>query len=96
MAVADVFGLGAAVPRCYPRPVVCFDESPVQLIGEAGQYRRNRTVDLFVLLMCIIPGAGQGQRAARSRRLCAMHARPRRDPFIPMAVVGIRAATRSA
>ncbi|MBB4370407.1 hypothetical protein GGD63_003202 [Bradyrhizobium sp. cir1] len=47
------------------RPVVCFDESPVQLIGEARQpipaapgrlerydyeYRRNGTVNLFVLL----------------------------------------------
>jgi hypothetical protein len=45
--------------------VVCFDESPVQLIGEARQpiparpgqlerydyeYRRNGTVNLFVLL----------------------------------------------
>ncbi len=47
------------------RPVVCFDESPVQLIGEVRQpipprpgrperydheYRRNGTVNLFVLL----------------------------------------------
>jgi hypothetical protein len=47
------------------RPVVCFDESPVQLIGEARQpipaepgrlerydyeYRRNGTVNLFVFL----------------------------------------------
>src|SRR6201988_3844787 len=52
----------AADPK---RPVVCFDESPVQLIGEARQpipaepgrlerydyeYRRNGTVNLFVLL----------------------------------------------
>jgi hypothetical protein len=47
------------------RPVVCFDESPTQLIGEVRQpipavpgqlerydyeYRRNGTVNLFVLL----------------------------------------------
>lgn len=47
------------------RPVVCFDESPVQLIGEVRQsipaepgrlerydyeYRRNGTINLFVLL----------------------------------------------
>jgi transposase len=52
----------AADPK---RPVVCFDESPVQLIGEARQpiaaepgqpqrydyeYRRNGTVNLFVFL----------------------------------------------
>src|ERR1700752_3369469 len=52
----------AADPK---RPVVCFDESPVQLIGEARQpipaepgrlerydyeYRRNGTVNLFVVL----------------------------------------------
>ena len=56
--------LYAEVPDA-KRPVVCFDESPVQLIGEARQpipakpgqlerydyeYRRNGTVNLFVLL----------------------------------------------
>jgi transposase len=60
----DVLDLYAAAPDP-KRPVVCFDESPVQLIGEARQpipaapgrlerydyeYRRNGTVNLFVLL----------------------------------------------
>jgi len=60
----DVLDLYAAAPNP-KRPVVCFDESPVQLIGEAHQpiparpgqierydyeYRRNGTVNLFVLL----------------------------------------------
>src|SRR6202041_6397 len=60
----DVLDLYAEAPD--PRqPVVCFDESPVQLIGEVRQpisarpgqlerydyeYRRNGTVNLFVLL----------------------------------------------
>src|SRR5258707_4991120 len=57
-----VLGLYAEVPDP-ERPVVCFDESPVQLIGEVRQpipaepgqlerydceYRRNGTVNLFV------------------------------------------------
>jgi transposase len=60
----DVLDLYAEAPDP-KRPVVCFDESPVQLIGEARQpisaspgqlerydyeYRRNSTVNLFVLL----------------------------------------------
>jgi transposase len=60
----DVLDLYAEAPDP-ERPVVCFDESPVQLIGEARQsipaepgrlkrydyeYRRNGTVNLFVLL----------------------------------------------
>ena len=60
----DVLDLYAEVPDP-KRPVVCFDESPTQLIGEArlpvparpGQlerydyeYRRNGTVNLFVFL----------------------------------------------
>ena len=60
----DVLDLYAEAPDA-KRPVVCFDESPVQLIGEARQpipakpgqlerydyeYRRNGTVNLFVLL----------------------------------------------
>ena len=60
----DVLDLYAEVPDA-KRPVVCFDESPVQLIGEVHQpisakpgqlerydyeYRRNGTVNLFVLL----------------------------------------------
>src|SRR6059058_1549156 len=58
----DVLDLYAEVPDP-ERPLVCFDESPVQLIGEARQpipvrpgqlerydyeYRRNGTVNLFV------------------------------------------------
>lgn len=60
----DVLDLYAETPDP-KRPVVCFDESPVQLIGEARQpipaepgrlerydyeYRRNGTVNLFVFL----------------------------------------------
>ena len=60
----DVLDLYAETPDPR-RPVVCFDESPVQLIGEVRQpiparpgqlerydyeYRRNGTVNLFVLL----------------------------------------------
>src|SRR6201993_1281667 len=60
----DVLDLYAEAPDAR-RPVVCFDESPVQLIGETRQpipakpgrferydyeYRRNGTVNLFVLL----------------------------------------------
>src|SRR6266581_1675405 len=60
----DVLDLYAEAPDP-KRPVVCFDESPVQLIGEVRQpipaepgqlerydyeYRRNGTVNLFVIL----------------------------------------------
>jgi transposase len=60
----DVLDLYAEAPDPQ-RPVVCFDETPVQLIGEARQpipaqpgqlerydyeYRRNGTVNLFVFL----------------------------------------------
>jgi len=60
----DVLDLYAEAPDP-KRPVVCFDESPVQLIGEARQpiparpgqlerydyeYRRNGTVNLFAFL----------------------------------------------
>ena len=60
----DVLDLYAEAPD-RKRPVVCFDESPVQLIGEVRQpiparpgrlerydyeYRRNGTANLFVLL----------------------------------------------
>ena len=60
----DVLDLYAEAPDP-KRPVVCFDESPVQLIGEVRQpipaapgqlerydyeYRRNGTVNLFVVL----------------------------------------------
>ena len=60
----DVLGLYAEAPPP-KRPVVCFDESPTQLIGETRQpipaapgrprrydyeYRRNGTVNMFVFL----------------------------------------------
>ena len=60
----DVLGLYAEAPDP-KRPVVCFDESPIQLIGEVRQpipakpgqierydceYRRNGTANLFVFL----------------------------------------------
>src|ERR1700685_4410198 len=60
----DVLDLYAETPDP-DRPVVCFDESPVQLIGEARQtippepgqlerydceYRRNGTVNLFICI----------------------------------------------
>jgi hypothetical protein len=60
----DVLDLYAEAPDP-KRPVVCFDESPIQLIGEVRQpipaspgqierydceYRRNGTANLFVFL----------------------------------------------
>ena len=60
----DVLDLYAEAPDP-KRPVICFDESPIQLIGEVRQpiparsgqierydceYRRNRTANLFVFL----------------------------------------------
>ena len=71
----DVLDLYAEQPDP-KRPVVCFDESPTQLIGEARQpipaapgrpqrfdyqYRRNGAVNLFVLTP-IAPGAGSRSR----------------------------------
>src|SRR5712672_1124848 len=62
--IEDVLDLYAEAPDP-DRPVVCFDESPTQLIGEARQpisampsqlerydceYRRNGTVNLFIFL----------------------------------------------
>ena len=70
----DVLDLYAEAPDP-KRPVVCFDESPVQLIGEVRQpipaepgqlerydyeYRRNGTVNLFVCLD-VQPAMAQGQ-----------------------------------
>src|ERR1700727_172739 len=83
----DVLDLYAEVPDA-KRPVVCFDESPVQLIGEARQpipakpgqlerydyeYRRNGTVNLFVLLDVHLPwrkGKGTDRRAAEDYAQC--------------------------
>jgi len=77
----DVLDLYAEAPALQ-RPVVCFDESPIQLIGEVhrpiapepGQierydceYQRNGTANLFVLPRCP-PGAGsRSPRAVRRR-----------------------------
>ena len=67
----DVLDLYAEAPDPQ-RPVVCFDESPIQLIGEVrrpippepGQverydceYRRDGTANLFVSLTPTVPGA---------------------------------------
>ena len=92
----DVLDLYAEAPDP-TRPVVCFDESPVQLIGEVRQpipaepgqlerydyeYRRNGTVNLFVCIDVHRPWRkGQSHRAARSRRLRPMHARAHRCPL---------------
>src|SRR5450432_3386952 len=67
----DVLDLYAEAPDP-KRPVVCFDESPVQLIGEVRQpipakpgqlerydyeYRRDGAVNLMSSSTCIVPGA---------------------------------------
>jgi len=86
----DLLDLYAEAPDP-KRPVVCFDESPVQLIGEVRQpvpaapgqierydseYRRNGTANLFVFLDVEPPLAqGEGHRAARRRGLRSLHAR---------------------
>src|SRR5919199_1529393 len=77
----DVLDLYAEAPDPQ-RPVVCFDESPIQLIGETRQplpampgqvarvdyeYRRNGTVNLFVMLDAHRPwrrGEATDQRTA--------------------------------
>lgn len=83
----DVLDLYAEAPDPQ-RPVVCFDESPTQLIGEVrepipakpGQlerydceYRRNGTVNLFVFSMPTAPGAGR--RSPHHPGLRPLHAR---------------------
>ena len=76
------------------QPVVCFDESPHQLIGEVRQqipaepgqferydceYKRNGTVNLFVFLDAHRPWRTvKGYRAAHRAGLCRLHARSRR------------------
>ena len=86
----DVLGLYAEAPDL-KRPVVCFDESPTQLIGEARQpisampgqlerydceYRRNGTVN-SVRLPRRAPSLAQSQshRTSDGTRLRPMHAR---------------------
>ena len=78
-------------------PIVCFDESPTQLIGEVrepipaapGQparydyeYRRNGTANLFVFLDAHKSWRHvKGHRATLRRRLRALHARSGRYPL---------------
>ena len=92
----DVLDLYAEAPDP-KRPVVCFDESPVQLIGEVRQpipaapgqrerydyeYRRNGTVNLFVVLDVHRPWRKVKVTERRAaRRLRPMHARTRRCPL---------------
>jgi hypothetical protein len=92
----DVLDLYAEAPDP-KRPVVCFDESPIQLIGEVRQpipaepgqierydceYRRNGTANLFVFLDVNRPLAqSEGHRTARRGRLCRLHARAHRCPL---------------
>src|ERR1700691_3755533 len=85
----DVLDLYAEAPDP-KRPVVCFDESPVQLIGEVRQpipaepgqlercdyeYRRNGTVNLFVCIDVHRPW--RLHRRARRQRHCDQHGRQR-------------------
>jgi transposase len=86
----DVLDLYAEAPDP-KRPVVCFDESPIQLIGEVRQpiparpgqierydceYRRNGTANLFVFPRCApLVAQGEGHRTARRRGLRRLHAR---------------------
>ncbi|MGY4568193.1 transposase [Bradyrhizobium sp. USDA 3256] len=90
----DVLDLYAAVPDS-KRPVVCFDESPVQLIGEVRQPSQAgpaRTLRLRIssqwdgqslrsLRRASPLAEGQAHRAANGKRLRPIHARPRRHPL---------------
>src|ERR1700676_4436136 len=92
----DVLDLYAEAPDP-KRPVVCFDESPVQLIGEirqpisarAGQGRALRLrgssqwdgQSLRTPRRSSSLAQGQSHRAASGRRLRPMHARSRRHPL---------------
>ena len=89
----DVLDLYAQAPDP-KRPVVCFDESPTQLIGEVRQpiqavpgqrerydceYRRNGTVNLFIFLDAHPTLAqGKGHRPADRGGLRHLHARTQR------------------
>ena len=90
----DVLELYADRRRRQARPVVCFDETPRQLIGEArvpvraepGQSRALRLrvraqrhrERLHVRRRAPAVAARQGDRPSRLRRLRRVHARPRR------------------
>jgi transposase len=84
----DVLDLSAEAPDP-KRPVVGFDESPTQLIGEVRQpipaepgqierydceYKRNGTANLFVFVLA----QGQSHRPPRRCGLRRLHARTRR------------------
>jgi hypothetical protein len=76
------------------RPVICFDESPTQLIGEAHQpiatkpgqpkrydyeYKRNGTTNLFVFLDRTSPVVkGQSHHQPNGCGLRGLHARSHR------------------
>jgi len=88
----DVLDLYAEEPDPQ-RPVICFDESPIQLIGEVrrpipaepGQierydceYRRNGTANLFVSRREPLLAQGKGHRAPHRAGLRCLHARDHR------------------
>ena len=87
----DVLNLYGEAPDP-KRPVVCFDESPIQLIGEVRPRRDRSTLRLRVAAQrhrepVRVPGRepplaqGEGHRAACRRGLRRLHARPRRRPL---------------
>ena len=92
----DVLDLYAEAPDP-KRPVVCFDESPTQLIGEVRQpipakpgqlerydceYRRNGTANLFVFLDAHRPWRKVKVTDRRTAEdFAAVHARARRCPL---------------
>ena len=92
----DVLDLYAEAPDP-KRPVVCFDESPTQLIGEVAPADPGRAGPARALRLRVPPqrhgqsvrlprrapalAQGQGHRAANGRRLRPMHARARRRPL---------------
>jgi transposase len=97
----DVLDLYAEAPDPQ-RPVVCFDESPTQLIGEARQpilakpgqperydyeYRRNGTVNLFVFLDAHQPWRKVKVTASRNARDFAECMRDLVDLHYPMAAL---------
>ncbi len=97
----DVLDLYAAAPDP-DRPVVCFDESPTQLIGEVRQpipaapgrrerydceYRRNGTVNLFVFLDAHRPWRKVKVTAQRAARDFAQCMRELVDLHYPQATL---------
>ena len=92
----DVLDLYAEAPDPQ-RPVVCFDESPIQLIGEVRQpipaepgqlerydyeYRRNGTANLFMFLDANRPWRKVKVTERRTARgLRRLHARSHRRPL---------------